>query len=75
MAAVLRLVPGGAGDIHAVAPSLDDEIRLAGQRMESAMAAGQRERAVAWMQCMYALIRVRGGGEPAADIRTGALRD
>lgn len=48
------------GDGNCDALSL--EIRRAGQRMEHAMHAGQRDLAVVWMQTMYGLIRVRRDG-------------
>lgn len=71
-------------DIHAAAPGqsgpvgddLDAQVRMAGKRMEIAMAAGQRGVARVWMDCMYGLIRereaVRVGG---SDIQAGARRD
>ena len=75
MAGPLRLVASGGVDIHPVGCALTPEIRRAGRMMEQAMAAGQRELAVVWMNTMYGLIRVRAGasGGPAVgvDIQPG----
>jgi hypothetical protein len=69
-------------DIHADAPGqngpvggdLDAQVRMAGQRMEIAMAAGQRGLARVWMDCMYGLIREREAARVGCDIEQGAGR-
>ena len=63
-------------DIHAAAPGqngpfgdyLDAQVRMEGQRMEIAMAAGQRGVARVWMDCMYGLIREREAVRVGGDI-------
>lgn len=67
----LRLVVSGGADIHPAACPLTAEITRAGRLMEQAMAAGQRELAVVWMNAMYGLIRVRSGASGGSDIHTG----
>ena len=67
----LRLVAAGGADIRPVACPLTAEITRAGRLMEQAMAAGQRELAVVWMNTMYGLIRVRSGASGGSDIPTG----
>lgn len=47
---------------------LGDEIRRAGQRMEAAYAAGRRDLARVWMDCMYGLLRARNGAAGGVDI-------
>lgn len=53
--------------------ALSLEIRLAGKRMESAYAAGDRALAQVWMQCMYGLIQVRNAAFAASDIKAGGV--
>ena len=60
-----------AADADSDALSL--EIRLAGKRMESAYAAGDRALAQVWMQCMYGLIKVRNAAFPGSDIKAGGV--
>lgn len=67
----LRLVASGGSDIHPVACQLTAEIARAGRLMEQAMAAGQRDLAVVWMNTMYGLIRVRSAAAGGSDIHTG----
>lgn len=67
----LRLVAAGGVDIRPVACPLTAEIARAGRLMEQAMAAGQRDLAVVWMNTMYGLIRVRAGAAGGSDIHTG----
>jgi len=67
----LRLVASGGSDIHPVACQLTAEITRAGRLMEQAMAAGQRDLAVVWMNTMYGLIRVRSAAAGGSDIHTG----
>lgn len=65
-------------DIHAASPGqtglvggdLDAQVRMAGRCMENAMAAGQRDLAVVWMNTMYGLIRVRSAAAGGSDIHT-----
>lgn len=67
----LRLVASGGADIRPVACQLTAEITRAGRLMEQAMAAGQRDLAVVWMNTMYGLIRVRSAAAGGSDIHTG----
>lgn len=71
----LRLVVDGGVDIRPVACPVAcpvaAEITRAGRLMEQAMAAGQRDLAVVWMNTMYGLIRVRSGAANGFDIHTG----
>ena len=67
----LRLVASGGSDIRPVACQLAAEIVRAGRLMEQAMAAGQRDLAVVWMNTMYGLIRVRSAAAGGSDIHTG----
>ena len=64
-------VPSLPAAADADSDALSLEIRLAGKRMESAYAAGDRALAQVWMQCMYGLIKVRNAAFLGSDIKAG----